>query len=289
MGNWGLHFVRPYSKKRLRLTNKQTDSPKDNKACGQTSWWSDSEPEAHIWSLRPLPLSRRTLWRQEKLSHCGRTQWLDSGRSICFQTEPAHSMLFMIHLFEIRYSRRIISSVARRRGMWWPGCERTLWRIVQSFAQPVWSDHSSQAGWCLARSVHSEESGGSLMESGVCVMLGSTEWNGVRGGAGGVWAAALMEDGGGEGDELSKWVPLCPINPLLSLLRTHLHTHTCQSLPYGSHLWAESSIWSKVWTPYSWDRCGSVCVLIRWVGQIDSHVRGAAESLSCLEGIEIRS
>lgn len=34
------------------------------------------------------------------------------------------------------------------RGMWWPGCERTLWRIVQSFTQPVWSDHSSQS-WVM--------------------------------------------------------------------------------------------------------------------------------------------
>lgn len=56
-----LHFVRPDSEKHLRLTNKQTDGPKDNKACGQSTWWSDSEPEAHIWSLCPLSLSRKTL------------------------------------------------------------------------------------------------------------------------------------------------------------------------------------------------------------------------------------
>lgn len=149
------------------------------------------------------------------------------------------------------------------------------WRIVQSFTQPLWSDHSSQAeaGWCLARSVHSEEPGGggrSLMESGVCVMLGSTEWNGVSVSCGHSELAALMEDGVGEGDELSKWVSLYPLNPLHSHIFTHIqtntHTHTCQSLPYASHLWAQSGIWSKVWTPYSWDSHVTLWVLIWWVG-----------------------
>lgn len=62
------------------------------------------------------------------------------------------------HFFFLCYQHT--SPSPHLRGMWRPGCERTLWRIVQSVAQPVWSDHSSQAGWCLARSVHSEELGG---------------------------------------------------------------------------------------------------------------------------------
>lgn len=112
--------------------------------------------------------------------------------------------------------------------------------------------------------------GGSLMESGVCVMLGSTEWNGVSVSCRHSELAALMEDGVGEGDELSKWVSLCPLNPLHSHIFTHIQTntltHTCQSLPYVSHLWAQSSIWSKVWTPYSWDSHVTLWVLIWWVG-----------------------
>lgn len=36
--------VRPRSEKHWRLTNKQTDAPKDNKACGQTARWWTSEP-----------------------------------------------------------------------------------------------------------------------------------------------------------------------------------------------------------------------------------------------------
>lgn len=65
------------SKKHLRLTNKQTDRAKDNKACGQTLRWSGS---AHLIPVSPF-LCHETLSRimQEKLTHCGRTWWLDSG------------------------------------------------------------------------------------------------------------------------------------------------------------------------------------------------------------------
>lgn len=54
---WEMWDFSPFWK-HLRLTNKQTDKLKDNKACGQTSWWSDGEPGVIIWSQRCLSLSR---------------------------------------------------------------------------------------------------------------------------------------------------------------------------------------------------------------------------------------
>lgn len=79
-------------------TNKQTDRPKDNKACGQTSWWLDSEPEAHIWSLCPPSLSRKTLWTLEKLTHCGRTDWTVVAASVFKQNQRSSCYLWSICL-----------------------------------------------------------------------------------------------------------------------------------------------------------------------------------------------
>lgn len=113
MGNWGLRFVRPNPEKSTWdwQTNKQTaikiTKPVGRHRDGQTV----SQRHTYDHSVLFL-LSRKTLrerWDRphapEKLTHCGGTRRLDSGRSgICFQTEPAQFTLFTIHLFEIRYS-----------------------------------------------------------------------------------------------------------------------------------------------------------------------------------------
>lgn len=60
------------------------------------------------------------------------------------------------------------------RGMRWSGCEGTLWRIVQSF-RPARVIRPLISGWVMFGPLCPFRGLGSLMESGVCVMLGSTE------------------------------------------------------------------------------------------------------------------
>lgn len=106
LGTW-LH-----SAKHLRLTNKQTDRPKDNKACGQTWWWWTLSWGTHLITPSPLSVTKVPPGTQEKLSHHGRTRWLDSGCSICSQTQDAQFRQFMIRLFEIRHCWHTLWSIS---------------------------------------------------------------------------------------------------------------------------------------------------------------------------------
>lgn len=96
--------------------------------------------------------------------------------------------------------------------------------------QAVWSGQSSQAGWCLAGSVHSGEWGGRIFDGIWCLgYVRYTAWNGEcvsgRGTEPLEQPVRFSNDWGGfECDELSKWVPLCPLNLSHSSFDTHIHT-----------------------------------------------------------------
>lgn len=161
-----------HSKKHLRLTNKQTDGPKDNKACGQTLRWLGS---TH-WLLCPLSLSRNSLpynagkadslWKELVTGQWSQHLFPNSRCKVHVIYDPfiwnpiqlTHIMVNQLHC-----PLHILEACGG------PGCERTLWRIVQSFHWAVWSDHSSQPGWCLACSVHSEKKRGGLWRNLVFV------------------------------------------------------------------------------------------------------------------------
>lgn len=61
-----------HSEKQLRLTNKQTDKLKDNKACGQTWWWSGQRARVDRLITALFSLSRTSV-------HVGQTDSLLKG------------------------------------------------------------------------------------------------------------------------------------------------------------------------------------------------------------------
>ena len=216
------------------------------------------------------------------LTHCGTTLDKASGRSICF------SIHWCIYL-----KRNTADTYYGHFFGYWPRCPRHIWEAWGDVgvrehcgglfkAPPSLCDQASHLRlghvWpalCIQRSQR-----GSLMEFGVCVMLGSPGWNGVSGGA--VVSIASVESEplwwASEGvvvDELSKWVPLCPLNPS-SLSHTHTLANHC-------HMWVTFELRAAYDPRYErliHESCGSVCV------DMVSQVNRSLSVLWCRESAE---
>lgn len=150
------------------------------------------------------------------LTHCGRTPLLDIGHSICFQTEAGQCIfLWSVYLkydivdtyygWFLAISYFAFSTFLRHVvALVWVNTEDCSRLHPACVIRPVIS-----GGVMFGRSVHSERSGGSLMESGVCVMLISMEWNDISV-WGGFWATDVVcyllwwAMKGVQGDELFK-------------------------------------------------------------------------------------
>lgn len=143
-------------KQHLRPTNKQTDGTKNNKACGQTTWRSDGEPEAPIRSppllLPPPPLcpERISPWApgpsaSTRDADSPREEWRpDGGRgSVC-----QHNLRTSGRWDPLGTARDAVNAryghIAVAAGE--PGCEQTLRGIVQSVGRSSWLDQSAGAG-----------------------------------------------------------------------------------------------------------------------------------------------
>lgn len=154
LGTW-LH-----SAKHLRLTNKQTDRPKDNKACGQTWWWWTLSWGTHLITLSPLSVTKVPPGTQEKLSHRGRTRWLDSGCTMFPDLTCTVQAIYDLFIWNTTLLTYIMVNQLRRPPHIFEACgglgvSEHWGGLFKASSGPVWSDHSSQPGWCLARSVHS--------------------------------------------------------------------------------------------------------------------------------------
>lgn len=176
-----------HSEKQLRLTNKQTDKLKDNKACGQTSWWSDSEPGLIVWS-QPCFHCHEPPFMWDKLTHCWRAQCLQHlfSNSECIVIvicspfilnvkQLPHIMVSLlcgfIHIWEAMWRLRCWWTLEEC----WKACViRPLISVLLMFG--LLCPFSSL---CVLVCAHVCWAWGTLMESNVCVMLGSLKWNGV--------------------------------------------------------------------------------------------------------------